>query len=84
MAICEGFARTHFMRSARNNIIMMHELEIQEHDVTEFVIDVNEIETRLSCRIFDKPSEAYNDFVTLLQTPGSRRVDLAPVKTMKR
>lgn len=54
----------------------MHELAIQKHEVTEFVIDVNELETGLSCRIFDKSCETYNDSVTLLQRPGFRRLDL--------
>lgn len=49
----------------------------QKHDVTDFIIDVNELLTGLSCRIFDKPCEAYNDFITLLQRPEFRRLDLA-------
>lgn len=44
---------------------------------SEFVIDVDEIETGLSCRIFDKPCEEYDNLVTILQQPGFRRLDLA-------
>lgn len=49
----------------------------QACSVPEFVIDVDELETGLSCRVFDKPCEEYNDLVTVLQQPGFRRLDLA-------
>lgn len=45
--------------------------------VPEFVIDVDELETGLSCRVFDKPCEEYDNLVTILQQPGFGRLDLA-------
>lgn len=74
---CDSWELEEERRRWRGFPIIMHELAIQKHEVTEFVIDVNELETGLSCRIFDKPCETYNDFVALLQRPGFRRLDLA-------
>lgn len=54
----------------------MHELATRKHQVIEFAIDINKIETGFSCRIFDKPCETYNNFAALLQRLGFRRLDL--------
>ncbi|ROT38193.1 hypothetical protein SODALDRAFT_312748 [Sodiomyces alkalinus F11] len=44
--------------------------------VTEFVVDVNQLNTGLNCRIFDEPCDEYNHLVTLLRRPGFSRIDL--------
>lgn len=74
---CDSWDLEEERKKWRGFPIIMHELATQKHDVTEFIIDVNELLTGLSCRIFNKPCEAYNDFVTLLQRPDFRRLDLA-------
>ncbi|KAF3400542.1 hypothetical protein DPV78_005808 [Talaromyces pinophilus] len=74
---CDSWELEEERKRWRGFPIIMHELAIQKHGITEFVIDVNELETGLSCRIFDQPCETYNDFVALLQRPGFRRLDLA-------
>ncbi|KAM0174026.1 hypothetical protein ACHAPF_006368 [Botrytis cinerea] len=48
-----------------------------DHHILELIIDVRELETGLSCRIFDEPCEEYNNLVHLIQQPGFRRIDLA-------
>ncbi|KAK6598060.1 hypothetical protein H4I96_09012 [Botrytis cinerea] len=48
-----------------------------DHHISELIIDVRELETGLSCRIFDEPCEEYNNLVHLIQQPGFRRIDLA-------
>lgn len=49
----------------------------EEHNVSEFVLNVHGLRTGLNCSIFDQPCEEYNNFVTILQRPGFRRLDLA-------
>ncbi|KAF7946886.1 uncharacterized protein EAE97_004135 [Botrytis byssoidea] len=48
-----------------------------DRHISELTIDVRELETGLSCRIFDEPCEEYDNLVHLLQQPGFRRIDLA-------
>ncbi|KAK7408876.1 hypothetical protein QQX98_008937 [Neonectria punicea] len=48
-----------------------------EHNVSEFVIDVGLLNTGLNGHIFDAPCDEYIDFVTMLLKPGFRRIDLA-------
>lgn len=48
-----------------------------EHRISDFVVDVSLLNTGLNAHIFDQPCDEYKDFVTLLRTPGFRRLDLA-------
>lgn len=56
--------------------IIMSELAKQKHSVSEFIIHVNELETGLSYRVFEKQCEEYNNLITLLQQPSFKRLDL--------
>lgn len=57
--------------------IVLRELAHQEnHQVSTLVVDVKELETGISCRIFDEPCEEYDNFVNLLRRPGFRHIDL--------
>lgn len=49
------------------------------HRITEFVVEVNQLNTGLSCRMFEKRSEnqEYENFLSLLRTPGFSRLDLS-------
>lgn len=47
------------------------------HHISELIIDVRELDTGLSCRVFDEPCEEYKNLVDLLRQPGFRRIDLA-------
>jgi hypothetical protein len=57
--------------------LIMRVLAQEEHNITEFVVDVNYMITGLSCRIFDEPNTEYDQLVNLLQRPGFSRLDLA-------
>lgn len=47
-----------------------------EHSVTEFCININYLNTGVNFRIFEEPSEDYENLVRLLQRPGFSRIDL--------
>ncbi|PYI09469.1 hypothetical protein BO78DRAFT_405010 [Aspergillus sclerotiicarbonarius CBS 121057] len=49
------------------------------HPVTEFIVNVNQLDTGLSCRIFEEPDQEYRDLVSILKRPGFSRLDLALV-----
>ncbi|KAL2855796.1 hypothetical protein BJX68DRAFT_280055 [Aspergillus pseudodeflectus] len=51
--------------------------EYPYHQVSEFVLDVNGLDTGLDCSVFKEPCAEYNDFATLLGHPGFTRLDLA-------
>jgi hypothetical protein len=62
----------------RGFCIVTNELAKQKgHHVSELVIDVKELDTGLSCRVFDQPCEEYDNLVDLLRRPGFSRIDLA-------
>lgn len=48
-----------------------------DHHISELTIDVRELKTGLSCRVFDEPCEEYDNLVHLLRQPGFRCIDLA-------
>ncbi|KAL1852643.1 hypothetical protein Plec18167_007737 [Paecilomyces lecythidis] len=48
-----------------------------EHNISELIIDVNQLPTELNCTIFNNPCEEYNNLVTILSKPGLRRLDLS-------
>lgn len=47
----------------------------ENHSVSEFIIDVNQLPTRLNCTILDNPCPEYNNLATVLKK--LRRLDLA-------
>ncbi|KAJ5824067.1 hypothetical protein N7447_006407 [Penicillium robsamsonii] len=47
-----------------------------KHNVSELVLDVNQLPTGLNCTIFDQPCEEYNNLVQILRSPGFCRLDL--------
>lgn len=62
----------------RGFCIITQELAKREkHRISELITDVRELQTGLSCRIFDGSNEEYNNFVDLLRRPGFARIDLA-------
>ena len=61
----------------RGFCIVTCELAKLDHHVLELILDVNRLETGLSCRIFDQPCEEYDNLVALLRRPGFSRIDLA-------
>ncbi|KAF5874874.1 uncharacterized protein Bfra_003323 [Botrytis fragariae] len=48
-----------------------------DHHISELIMDVRELSTGLSCRVFDEPCEEYDNLVHLIRQPGFRRIDLA-------
>ena len=60
----------------RGFCIVMQQLAQTQHQVSELLIDASYLPTGLSYRIFDAPCIEYNNLVTLLQSPGFRRLDL--------
>ncbi|KAF7547408.1 hypothetical protein G7Z17_g7733 [Cylindrodendrum hubeiense] len=71
------FATEHEKNRWRGFRIITQVLAREEHRISEVVIDVHGLSTGLNCRIFDKPSEEYDNFVTILKRPGFRRLDLS-------
>ena len=59
--------------------MVMRLLAQQEHNISELVINVNQLPTGLNCRIFDRPCEEYNSLVALLKRPGFCHLDLAMI-----
>lgn len=57
--------------------VILDTLAQHPHGITEFVIEVNQVETGVSCRMFDTRNPEYGHFVSLLRTPGFSRLDLA-------
>ncbi|KAL2823033.1 hypothetical protein BJX63DRAFT_417418 [Aspergillus granulosus] len=52
--------------------------DYMHHQVSEFVIDVNYLDTGLNCCVFEQPSfTEYQDFATILCRPGFTRLGLA-------
>ncbi|KAL6791915.1 hypothetical protein J3E68DRAFT_409686 [Trichoderma sp. SZMC 28012] len=51
--------------------------ERQHHHVSEFLIDSNQLQTGISCRLFEQPCEAFIDVVSILELPGLRRFHLS-------
>lgn len=48
-----------------------------DHNVSEFIIDTHVFRmTGLNCRIFDRPCEDYDNFVSLIRRPKLTRLDL--------
>lgn len=57
--------------------LIVRTLAQHQHHITDFVVEVNQLLTGLSCRIFDEPNQEYNDLVTLFRRPNFSRIDLA-------
>ncbi|KAL7939391.1 hypothetical protein V8C35DRAFT_326446 [Trichoderma chlorosporum] len=51
--------------------------ERERHHVSEFLIDSNQIQTGISCRLFEQPCEASTNVVSILKLPGLRRFHLS-------
>ncbi|CRG88258.1 hypothetical protein PISL3812_05286 [Talaromyces islandicus] len=51
--------------------------EVQDHRVTELVLDSQSLICGISCRIFEGSCKEYDDLKALLIRPGFRRLDLA-------
>jgi hypothetical protein len=47
-----------------------------DHQVSEFIVDVNYLGTGLNSRVFEHPCAEYEDLVTILRRPGFKRLDL--------
>lgn len=61
----------------RGFCIVTNELARQNnHRVSELVIDLKEVQSGLSCRVFDEPCEEYDNLVHLLRRPNFSRLDL--------
>jgi hypothetical protein len=61
----------------RGFCIVTNELAKQKgHHVSELVIDVKDLDTGLSCRVFDQLCEEYDNLFGLLRRPGFSRIDL--------
>jgi hypothetical protein len=50
---------------------------LQDHGVTELVLDVNTLLSGIDSTIFTESCAEYNDLATILRRPGFRRLDLA-------
>ena len=61
----------------RGACILLQTFAKHPHHVTELIIDVNQLLSGLSCRIFDAPNQEYENFVSLLQAPNFSRLDLS-------
>lgn len=57
--------------------IVTRVLAKMKHNVSELVINPNQLPTGLNCTILDHPCEEYNNLATLLKQPRFRRLDLA-------
>lgn len=52
--------------------------QLESHSISEFIIDVNYLDTGLTYHVFDDTShQEYKDLVTVLSRPGFRRFDLS-------
>ncbi|KAL7909516.1 hypothetical protein GGI35DRAFT_450127 [Trichoderma velutinum] len=63
----------------RGFLLVAHALaqERQQHNVSEFLIESNQLQTGISCRLFEQPCEAYTYMVSILELPGLRRFHLS-------
>ncbi|KAG9252382.1 uncharacterized protein F5Z01DRAFT_638258 [Emericellopsis atlantica] len=66
-------------RKWRGLRVVLRTLTERPHGITEFVIDVNQLRNGVSCSMFDTVShnQEYEDLVSVLQSPGFSRLDLA-------
>lgn len=49
----------------------------ENHNISEFIIDVNHLPTGLNCTMLDHPCEEYDNIAMVLKHPGLRRLDLS-------
>ncbi|KAI9163771.1 hypothetical protein HJFPF1_05397 [Paramyrothecium foliicola] len=61
----------------RGVCLLLRTLANRPHRITEFNVDVHQILTGLSCRIFDKPNQEYDNLVSLLRSPNFSHLHLA-------
>lgn len=63
----------------RGFLLVAHALaqERHHHQVSEFLIDSNQLQTGISSRLFEQPCEAYTDIASILELPGLRRFHLS-------
>ncbi|KAJ5815014.1 hypothetical protein N7474_006791 [Penicillium riverlandense] len=57
--------------------IVTRVLAEEEHNVSELILNANQLPTGINCTIFDDPCKEYDNFATVLKHPGFRRLDLA-------
>ncbi|KAL7802762.1 hypothetical protein V8C43DRAFT_269341 [Trichoderma afarasin] len=63
----------------RGFLLVAHALaqERHHHQVSEFLIDSNQLQTGISGRLFEQPCEAYADIASILKLPSLRRFHLS-------
>lgn len=63
----------------RGFLLVAHALaqERHHHQVSEFLIDSNQLQTGINGRLFEQPCEAYADIASILELPGLRRFHLS-------
>ncbi|KAK4069891.1 uncharacterized protein Triagg1_6686 [Trichoderma aggressivum f. europaeum] len=63
----------------RGFLLVAHALaqEQHHHQVSEFLIDSNQLQTGISGRLFEQPCEAYADIASILELPGLRHFHLS-------
>ncbi|PNP57803.1 hypothetical protein THARTR1_01961 [Trichoderma harzianum] len=63
----------------RGFLLVAHALaqERHHHQVSEFLIDSNYLQTGISGRLFEQPCEAYADIASILELPSLRRFHLS-------
>ncbi|KAH8198351.1 hypothetical protein TruAng_007506 [Truncatella angustata] len=64
-------------RKWRGVSIVLRELARQEHQVVELSLYTNNLYTGMSCRMFERPCQEYDDFKTLMSRSGFRYLDLS-------
>lgn len=55
----------------------MRVLANEPNSISELIMTSNFLPTGINCTVFDEPCEEYDHIVTVLQTPGFRRLDLS-------
>lgn len=61
----------------RGSRTTMRVLASEPNSVRELVMNSTHLPTGINCTIFDEPCEEYDDFATVLKTPGFCRLDIA-------
>lgn len=56
---------------------VMRVLANEPNHVSELIMTSNQIPTGINCTIFKEPCEEYDNFATVLKSPGFRRLDIA-------
>jgi hypothetical protein len=64
------------MNKWRGVCLILQVLVNHAHRITEFIFDINQLLTGLSCRVFDPRNPDCENLVLLLSTPNFSRLDL--------